>query len=85
MSIFFIDIEGVIIYIEDITIIGAGTFEEHMVVVDEVLRCLEETKLQVNPLKSFLGAGRGWILRLPGNHRRYLPTVGKNTRYFGYC
>ena len=49
MSGLFIDLEGVIVYINDIIIIGASTFEEHMSMVNEVLRRLENNRMQVNP------------------------------------
>ena len=53
MANLFCDLEGVIVYIDDILVIGAGPFDEHMKIVDEVLRRLEVQGMQVNPLKSF--------------------------------
>ena len=49
----FLDMEEVLIYIDDILILGTGSFGEHMKTVDEVLQRLEKYGLQVNPLKSF--------------------------------
>ena len=51
----FNDLEGVIVYLDDIIILGSDSFEEHMKIVSEVLRRLEYQGLQVNPLKSFWG------------------------------
>ena len=59
----FINIEGVIVYIDDIIIIGAGIFEDHMTALDKVLRRLEEKMIQVNPLKSFWGQAEVEYLR----------------------
>ena len=42
MSGIFIDLEGVIVYIDAIIIIRANNFEEQMKIVNEVLRRLEE-------------------------------------------
>ena len=53
MANLFCDLEGVIVYIDDILVIGAGPFDEHMKVVNKVLRRLEAQGMQVNPLKSF--------------------------------
>ena len=49
----FADMECVLVYLDDVLIIGAGTFEEHMNTVVEVLRRLEERGMQVNPQMSF--------------------------------
>ena len=49
----FADMECVLVYLDDVLIIGAGTFEEHMNTVAEVLRKLEERGMQMNPQKSF--------------------------------
>ena len=47
MSGLFINLEGVIIYINDTLTIGASTFEEHISMVNE--RRLENKGMQVNP------------------------------------
>ena len=51
----FIDLEGVIAYINDIIIIRVGTFEYYMPTVDDVLGWLRDKGIQVNPLKRFWG------------------------------
>ena len=38
----FADMENVVVYIDDILIIGTGTFEEHLATVEEVLKRLNE-------------------------------------------
>ena len=43
----------VVVYLDDILIIGNGTFEEHLKQIETVLRRLLEAGMQVNPLKSF--------------------------------
>ena len=48
----FADMEEVIVYLNDIVIIGTGSFEKHLAVVNEVLRRLKEQGLQVNADKS---------------------------------
>ena len=48
----FHDMEQVVVYIEGILIIGTDTFDQHMKVVDEVLRRLKEKGMQVNAKKS---------------------------------
>ena len=47
----FIDMEEVVVYLDDILIIGAGSYEDHLATISEVLRRLEEMGLQVNPEK----------------------------------
>ena len=49
MSSLFNDLENVIVYLDDIIILGSTSFEEHMKIVSEVLRRLEYQDLQVNP------------------------------------
>lgn len=49
----FADLEGVVVYLDDILIIGAESYEEHLCMVEEVLRRLEAQGMQVNPAKSF--------------------------------
>ena len=49
----FNDLVGVVVYLDDIIIIGTGSYVEHMKMVSEVLRRLEYQGMQVNPLKSF--------------------------------
>ena len=53
MSTLFNDLEHIIFYIDDIIIIGSGSYEERMTLVDRILRLLEYKGLQVNPLKNF--------------------------------
>ena len=48
----FVDMENVVVYIDDILIIGTGTFEEHLATVEEVLKRLNEKGMQVNAEKS---------------------------------
>ena len=40
MSSLFDDFENVIMYLDDIIILGLGSFEEHMEIVNKVLHCL---------------------------------------------
>ena len=47
----FADIDNVVIYINDILIIGTGTFEEHLATVEEVLKKVNEKGVQVNAEK----------------------------------
>ena len=47
------DLEYVIIYLDDIMIIGNGTFDEHLRQIGEVLTRLLKARMQVNLLKSF--------------------------------
>ena len=47
------DLPHVIVYLDDILIIGNGTFESHLEQVKTVLIRLLEAGMQVNPLKSF--------------------------------
>ena len=47
------DLEYVVVYLDDIMIIGNGTFEEHLHQVEVVLTRLLNAGMQVNPLKSF--------------------------------
>ena len=49
----FADMPEVIVYLDDVLIIGAGTLKEHFEIVDEVLRRLDKKGMQVNPEKSF--------------------------------
>ena len=51
----FNNLEGVIVYIDNIIIIGSASFQEHMKLVGEVLRRLEYQGLQLNPLKNLWG------------------------------
>ena len=53
MNVLFIDMEEVVVYLDDILIIGAGSYEDHLASVAEVLRRLEDVGLQVNSEKSF--------------------------------
>ena len=41
MSSLFNDLEGVIVYLDDIIILGSASFDKHMKIVGEVLRSLE--------------------------------------------
>ena len=52
MGTLFVDMENVLVYIDDILVIGTNTFEEHIKTVHEVLKRLEDQGMQVNPLKS---------------------------------
>ena len=47
-----VDLKKVFVYMNDIIIIGDGTFEEHMKHVREVLERLVKKGLQINPDKS---------------------------------
>ena len=49
----FQDMEQVIVYMDDLLIIGTETFEKHIEQVNEVLTRLEAKQMQVNPDKSF--------------------------------
>jgi len=41
----FADMEGVVVCLDDILIIGTGSYEEHLVIINEVLRRLKEQGL----------------------------------------
>ena len=47
------DLEHVVVFLDDILVIGNGTFEEHLKQVETVLKRLLDAGMQVNPLKSF--------------------------------
>ena len=47
------DLPYVVVFLDDILIIGNGSWEEHLEQVKTVLSCLLNTRMQVNPLKSF--------------------------------
>ena len=49
----FQDMEQVIVYMDDLLVIGTETFEKHIEQVNEVLTRLEAKQMQVNPDKSF--------------------------------
>ena len=49
----FQDMESVIVYMDNLLIIGTTTYENRMEQVDEVLTRLESKQMQVNPDKSF--------------------------------
>ena len=49
----FIDMEGVVVYLDDILIIGVGSYEDHLVTLFKVLLRLEDIGLQVNREKRF--------------------------------
>ena len=53
MTALFADLDCVVVYIDDILVIGAGSYEEHLETVAEVLRRFEVKGMQVNPSKSF--------------------------------
>ena len=53
ISTLFNDLEHIVVYIDDVIIIGSGSYEEYMKLVNEILRRLEYKFLQVNPSKSF--------------------------------
>ena len=55
MGTLLVDMENVLLYIDDILVIGTNTFDEHIETVHEVLKRLEDQGMQVNPLKSFWG------------------------------
>ena len=45
--------ESVIVYMDDLLIIGTKSYEEYLQQVDQVLTRLESKQMQVNPDKSF--------------------------------
>ena len=49
----FTGLAHVLVYLDDIVIIGIGSYEEHLAQVEEVLARLLEKGFQANPLKSF--------------------------------
>ena len=53
MAALFADLDCVVVYIDDIIIIGTGSYEEPLEIVAEVLRRLEVKGIQVKPSKSF--------------------------------
>ena len=48
----FPDMENIIAYVDDILMVGTGTFEEHLVIIEEVLKRIDEQRMQVNAEKS---------------------------------
>ena len=48
-----LDLENVIIYIDDIIVLGCGTLNEHLTDVSEVLLRLKNKGMQINQRKSF--------------------------------
>ena len=50
---FFLDLENVIIYIDDIIVFGCGTLDEHLADVSEVLLRLKNKFMQIKQRKSF--------------------------------
>ena len=55
MSTLFHDLENVRAYIDDLLVLGTGTWEEHILQLDEVLTRLQKAGLKVNAKKSFFG------------------------------
>jgi len=55
MSSLFHDLENVRAYIDDLLVLGTGTWEEHLVQLEEVLTRLQKAGLKVNAKKSFFG------------------------------
>ena len=49
----FLDLENVIIYIDDIIVLGCGTLEEYLADALEVLLRLKNKGMQINQRKSF--------------------------------
>ena len=49
----FADLDKVLVYMDNILVVGTGSFDDHMQQLMEVLTRLEKNNLQVNPLKSF--------------------------------
>ena len=49
----FADMPNVVVYLDDVLVIGAGRLEEHFQIVREILRRLVKMGMQVNPEKSF--------------------------------
>ena len=54
MSTLFHDLENVRA-IDDLLVLGTGTWEEHLLQLDEVLTRLQKAGLKVNAKKSFFG------------------------------
>ena len=53
LGMMFADLDNVLVYIDNIIVVGTGSFDNHMLQLVEVLTRLEKKNLQVNPLKSF--------------------------------
>jgi len=53
MSTLFHDLENVRAYIDDLLVLGTGTWEEHLLQLEEVLTRLQKAGLKVNAKKSF--------------------------------
>jgi len=53
MSTLFHDLENVRAYINDLLVLATGTWEEHLVQLEEVLIRLQKSGLKVNAKKSF--------------------------------
>ena len=49
----FADMEQVLVYLDDIIVIGSGTYKEHLEKIEETLARLLKKGFQVNPRKSF--------------------------------
>ena len=55
MSTFFHDLENVRAYIDNLFVLGTGTWEEHLLQLEKVLTRLQKAGLRVNARKSFFG------------------------------
>ena len=55
MSTLFHDFENVRAYIDDLLVLGTGTWDEHLQQIEEVLKRLQGAGLKVNCKKSFFG------------------------------
>ena len=53
MRYFFQDMESIIVYMDDLLIIGVESYEKYIEQVDELLTRLKSKQMQVNPDKSF--------------------------------
>ena len=58
MSELFADLEHVRTYIDDLLVISNGTYEDHLIKLDKVLKRLREAGLKVNAKKSFFAESK---------------------------
>ena len=51
MSLLFKDMESVLVYLDDLIVIGSGYVEEHLATIDEVINGLNYSTMQFNNSK----------------------------------
>ena len=71
------DLQYVVVFLDDIPIIGSGTYEDHLIQVETVLQRLLDDGMQVNPLKFLWFQGEAEYLGQVVNHTGILPQQKK--------